>query len=393
MAAASSAATASWPARSTRSRSATTSSSPRSRATRSSTPRRCCSSRRSGARRSQPVDLYDRGAQEAERVLGMYDVVRAEPEEALRADAIVVFVIAAACAIGSALAVVLQRNPFTRRSSLILNLASLATLYLLLQADFVAAAQVIVYAGAVMVMFLFVIAYLGDRADELADERGTAWQTWAAIVAGSAVLVEIVLAVAIQRPAAAPAIVPRAVRLAAATIGELFLTDVPARASRRSRCCCSWRAIAGVVLGARHLRRRAARRRARRRPTRELQAERSTGAASRAPCTRAASRGARTAMTPGVGVPGRQSSASSSASAWSACCSRRSPLVILLLARDHAELRQPRAGRRSRATCGDHDGQVFALIGDGRRRGRGRRRPRPDRRARAPRRAARRRSS
>ena len=35
----------------------------------------------------------------------------------------------------------------------------------MLQADFLAAAQVLVYAGAVMIMFLFVIAYLGDRAD------------------------------------------------------------------------------------------------------------------------------------------------------------------------------------------------------------------------------------
>ena len=46
-----------------------------------------------------------------------------------------------------------------------MNLASLAVLYLLLAAEFVAAAQVLVYAGAIMVMFLFVIAYLGGRAD------------------------------------------------------------------------------------------------------------------------------------------------------------------------------------------------------------------------------------
>ena len=45
------------------------------------------------------------------------------------------------------------------------NLASLAVLYLLLSAEFVAAAQVLVYAGAVTAMFLFVIAYLGERAD------------------------------------------------------------------------------------------------------------------------------------------------------------------------------------------------------------------------------------
>ena len=60
---------------------------------------------------------------------------------------------------------VVQRNPFLAALSLILHLASLAALYLVLQGDFVAVAQLLVYAGAVMIMFLFVIAYLGDRAD------------------------------------------------------------------------------------------------------------------------------------------------------------------------------------------------------------------------------------
>ena len=78
---------------------------------------------------------------------------------------IVVFYVAGALAIGSAIAVVVQRNPFLAALSLILHLASLAALYLVLQGDFVAVAQLLVYAGAVMIMFLFVIAYLGDRAD------------------------------------------------------------------------------------------------------------------------------------------------------------------------------------------------------------------------------------
>ena len=56
-------------------------------------------------------------------------------------------------------------NPFYSALALIGNLASLAVLYLLASAEFVAAAQILVYAGAVMVMFLFVIAYLGGRAD------------------------------------------------------------------------------------------------------------------------------------------------------------------------------------------------------------------------------------
>ena len=77
----------------------------------------------------------------------------------------IVWVVAALALLGSGFAVVLFSNPFYSALALILNLGSLAVLYLLLSAEFVAAAQVLVYAGAVMVMFLFVIAYLGGRAD------------------------------------------------------------------------------------------------------------------------------------------------------------------------------------------------------------------------------------
>src|SRR5918992_6350819 len=77
----------------------------------------------------------------------------------------IVWVAAALALISSGIAVVLFANPFFSALALIGNLASLAVLYLLLEAEFVAAAQVLVYAGAVVVMFLFVIAYLGGRAD------------------------------------------------------------------------------------------------------------------------------------------------------------------------------------------------------------------------------------
>jgi NADH-quinone oxidoreductase subunit J len=109
----------------------------------------------------------------------------------------VVFVAASVLAIASALAVVLSGNPFHSALSLIMNLVSLATMYLLLQADFLAAAQVIVYAGAVMIMFLFVIAYLGGRADEPTRDVPL-WQLGAAAIAGGAVVAEIVVAVATQ---------------------------------------------------------------------------------------------------------------------------------------------------------------------------------------------------
>ena len=60
-----------------------------------------------------------------------------------------------------ALGVVLLQNPFYSVLSLVCHLLGLAVLFLLLNAEFLAAAQVVVYAGAVMVLYLFVVAYIG----------------------------------------------------------------------------------------------------------------------------------------------------------------------------------------------------------------------------------------
>ena len=104
----------------------------------------------------------------------------------------VVWFLAAAGCIGSGVAVVSMTNPFFSALALIGNLASLAVLYLLLSAEFLAAAQVLVYAGAVMVMFLFVIAYLGGRADA-PWAGGPPLLRTAAVVAAAALLVEVVV--------------------------------------------------------------------------------------------------------------------------------------------------------------------------------------------------------
>jgi NADH-quinone oxidoreductase subunit J len=74
----------------------------------------------------------------------------------------VAFFAAAIGAIGGALAVIGLRNPFYSVLALIVHLISLAVLFLLLYAEFVAAAQVVVYAGAVMVLYVFVAAYVGN---------------------------------------------------------------------------------------------------------------------------------------------------------------------------------------------------------------------------------------
>ena len=106
----------------------------------------------------------------------------------------VVWFAAAAGCVASGIAVVTLRNPFFCALALIGNLAALAVLFLLLSAEFVAAAQVLVYAGAVMVMFLFVIAYFGDRASLSGRADAPRWQALAATVAAGAILVEVVVA-------------------------------------------------------------------------------------------------------------------------------------------------------------------------------------------------------
>src|SRR5947209_14993649 len=79
----------------------------------------------------------------------------------------VLFFIAAIGALSGAIGVVTLRNPFYSVLSLVFHLISLAALFLLLRAEFVAAAQVVVYAGAVMVLYVFVVAYVGGG-EELA---------------------------------------------------------------------------------------------------------------------------------------------------------------------------------------------------------------------------------
>src|SRR5688500_19237470 len=75
----------------------------------------------------------------------------------------VFFFLAAIGAIAGAVGTVSLRNPFYSVLALVGHLLSLAALFLLLRAEFVAAAQVVVYAGAVMVLYVFVVAYIGGE--------------------------------------------------------------------------------------------------------------------------------------------------------------------------------------------------------------------------------------
>src|SRR5271155_2598648 len=81
----------------------------------------------------------------------------------------VLFFIAAIGVISGAIGVVMLRDPFYSVLALVAHLVSLAVLFLLLRAEFVAAVQVLVYAGAVMVLYVFVVAYVGGEADSLGE--------------------------------------------------------------------------------------------------------------------------------------------------------------------------------------------------------------------------------
>ena len=83
----------------------------------------------------------------------------------------VMFFLAAFGALGGALGVVILRNPFYSVLALVAHLLSLSVLFLLLHAEFLAAAQVVVYAGAVMVLYVFVVAYVGGVEEPLGNER------------------------------------------------------------------------------------------------------------------------------------------------------------------------------------------------------------------------------
>jgi len=77
------------------------------------------------------------------------------------------FTIFGAVAVAGAVNLLVQRHPINSALSLIAVMASLAVEYLLLGAEFVAAVQVIVYAGAIMVLFVFVIMLLNAGEEEL----------------------------------------------------------------------------------------------------------------------------------------------------------------------------------------------------------------------------------
>lgn len=91
----------------------------------------------------------------------------------------IIFFILAAIAVATALGTILSRNALYSALLLVLNFATIAVMYLILGAPFIALSQITVYAGSIMVLFLFVIMLLG--AERLAKSENLRWQPYVAI--------------------------------------------------------------------------------------------------------------------------------------------------------------------------------------------------------------------
>lgn len=136
----------------------------------------------------------------------------------------IAFGLAAGAAIGSGILVITVRNAFQAAVALIATLIAVAVLFLLAHAPFVAAIQVIVYAGAIVTLFLFVLAYLGDRAkqtpDRLARYQVFAWATVLVLAVMGAV---VLLTTSLARFNTAPE--PRSELGSPREIGDAFLKE------------------------------------------------------------------------------------------------------------------------------------------------------------------------
>ncbi len=112
---------------------------------------------------------------------------------------LILFLILAAVAIATALGMLLSRNAVYSALFLVLNFSTVAIFYLLLGAPFIALTQVTVYAGAIMVLFLFVIMLLGT--EELPERKVLNWQKPMAVILALVLMVEGIYLIFVQKSA------------------------------------------------------------------------------------------------------------------------------------------------------------------------------------------------
>ena len=135
---------------------------------------------------------------------------------------VVTFAVLAALVVGSAAGLILKRNPIHGALFIVVNLGSVAGLFLTLHAEFLAAVQVIVYAGAIAVLFVFAIMVLIPGKEELAPDPLRGQRLLAVPLVGVfCVLVALVLRSTTLRGPARGATVPGGVE----AVGRLLFTD------------------------------------------------------------------------------------------------------------------------------------------------------------------------
>ncbi|HEY8915821.1 NADH dehydrogenase subunit J [Chitinophaga rupis] len=104
----------------------------------------------------------------------------------------VIFLVLSAISLASAMGVILSKNPVTSVLCLILTFFTIAGHYVMLNAQFLAVVHIIVYAGAIMVLFLFVIMLMNLNADVEPQKRN--WLKYAGAISGGTLLVILVAA-------------------------------------------------------------------------------------------------------------------------------------------------------------------------------------------------------
>jgi len=133
---------------------------------------------------------------------------------------LVLFILFGAIAVTGAVMVVTRRHPMASALYLILTLFAVAALFVLRQAHFLAAIQVIVYAGAVVVLFIFVIMLINVPEERLPVERATALPVLGVIAAGLLILESAVIAGRFAMPR-----VPAADAGSVEAVGRALFTD------------------------------------------------------------------------------------------------------------------------------------------------------------------------
>ena len=134
--------------------------------------------------------------------------------------ALAVFLVVALLAVASGLGLVLRRNPIHGALFLVVNLGCVAVFYLTLGAEFLALAQVIIYAGAIMVLFVFAIMVLIPGREETGPDPLRSWRLLA-LPLGGLLLAELALILGTRAPRPRPATVSGGVE----SIARLLFTD------------------------------------------------------------------------------------------------------------------------------------------------------------------------